>query len=183
MGCRRHTGTTAMRRPSGRLSPGCSQRTPRPTCLAAGAPSGEERHGSGRSGPCRRCRRSAPRRLRRRHMDSPRLRGADRLQRRVRAVVAPRSLGDEARPGSRCSPVSLRPTWLWPTAAAVSLRRWPRNGRKQGCRDARSMHSAKSEGIQRLVLGCRRASSSTVSPASCCTLRTCARRNGGRRGC
>lgn len=45
----------------------------------------------------RRCRRSAPRRLRRRHMDSPRLRGADRLQRRVRAVVAPRSLGDEAR--------------------------------------------------------------------------------------
>ena len=42
-------------------------------------------------------RRGAPRRLRRRHMDSPRLRGADSLQRRVRAVVAPCPLGDEAR--------------------------------------------------------------------------------------
>lgn len=123
-------------------------------------------------------RRGAPRRLRRRHMDSPRLRGADSLQRRVRAVVAPCPLGDEARLAVAALP--HRP------ARHGRDRRWqrlfPRNGPAQGCRDVRFMRSPRSSATRRPARNRRRASSFTAWHAICCTSGTSGRRSGGPSG-
>ena len=87
-------------------------------------------------------RRGLPRRLRRRHMGGERLRGADSLQRRVRAVVAPRARRDHR--GVEVSSVARGRA-----GGGGDRRRQRLRGRRRGG-------------------SCRRASSCTAWPRSCC---------------